>query len=158
MQIVLDLIFILCAYPIVRLLIYMPLKNHFNDNSNKPIIYTLLSCIIIAIILFSIAYFTTGFPIEPGSLNRLSQNYIYTFPVLIVIAIISSIFLLVQNRSQSSEISQREQTKEMKSESTTPPSTKDESSLENIFLIILLIGIGIFILFVGYFVWAIYNT
>lgn len=158
MQIVLALIFILCAYPIVRLLIYMPLKKHFNGNTNKPTIYTLLSCIIIAIILFSIAYFTTGFPIEPGSLNRLSQHYIYIFPVLIVLAIISSIFLLTHNRSKSTEVSQQELPKETIDESSTPTSSKDESSLENIFLIILLIGIGIFILFVGYFVWAIYNT
>lgn len=158
MQIVLTLIFILCAYPIVRLLIYMPLKNYFKGNTNRPIIYTLLSCIIIAIILFSIAYLNTGFPIEPGSLNRLSQSYIYIFPVLIVLAIISSIFLLVQNRSKSSEVSQQELPMETKDESSTPTSSKDEPSLENMFLIILLIGIGIFILFVGYFVWAIYNT
>lgn len=158
MQIVLALIFILCAYPIVRLLIYMPLKNYFKGNTNKPIIYTLLTCIIIAIVLLSIAYLNTGFPIAPGSLNRLSQNYIYIFPVLIVLAIISLIFLLVQNRSKSTEVSQQELPMETKDESSTPTSSKDEPSLENMFLIILLIGIGIFILFVGYFVWAIYNT
>lgn len=147
----LMLLLVLCIYPIVKLIFYIPvsalLKNHQNRKSLSLIITAILT-IILFIILLVLAYITMGYTLTNNrSIFNSDPEFYYFIGFTYVIGLFAAVVLLVLKvinvRSVETVPPESLKTPENVHEGT-------ETGFENIILILVLGGFAALILFIFY--------
>ena len=155
---IMFILFLLCLYPIIKLIIYLPMKNIFKNQQNshkRSLFLTILVSLILALIiyLYSLTFETRG-----------ELNYAALIFMLITygLALVSSIILLVIKKEHpKTQNDIKESTAEQKSKfETVQQQDEDKESLgiDKIVLFSIVGALILFLIFVIYFSWALTNT
>lgn len=152
----LMLLLILCIYPIVKLIFYMPvsalLKNHQNRRSFALII-TAIMTVILLIVLLVLAYTTMGYTLTNNlSIFNSGPEFYYFIGFTYVLGLFAAVVLLVL------KFINKKSTKLF----NTPDTVEKDDTLhevnktgfENIILLLVIGGFAVLILFIFYVSWS----
>lgn len=151
MTVFLMLLLILCIYPIVKVIFYIPvsalLKNHQNRKSLSLIITAVLT-IILFIILLVLAYVTMGYTLTNNqSIFNSGPEFYYFIGFTYVLGLFAAVVLLVL------KVINMRAAETIPPESLKIPETAHEGTktgIENIILILVIGGFAALILFIFY--------
>lgn len=155
---IMFILFLLCLYPIIKLIIYLPMKNIFKNQQNshkRSLFLTILVSLILALIvyLYSLTFETRG------ELNYAALIFMF---ITYGLALVSSIILLVIKKEHpKTQNDIKESTAEQKSKfETVQQQDEDKESLgiDKIVLFSIVGALILFLIFVIYFSWALTNT
>lgn len=146
----LMLLLILCIYPIVKLIFYMPvsalLKNHQNRRSFALII-TAIMTIILFIVLLVLAYTTMGFTLTNDlSIFNSGPEFYYFIGFTYVLGLFAAVVLSVL------KFINKKSTKLFNTPDTVEKVNK--TGFENIILLLVIGGFAVLILFIFYVSWS----
>lgn len=146
----LMLLLILCIYPIVKLIFYMPvsalLKNHQNRKSFSLIITTIMT-IILFIVLLVLAYTTMGYTLTNDlSIFNSGPEFYYFIGFTYVLGLFAAVVLLVL------KFINKKSTKLFNTPDTVEKVNK--TGFENIILLLVIGGFAVLILFIFYVSWS----
>lgn len=154
MIVILFILFLVCLYPIIKLIIYLPLKNIFKEQS-KAMISTIVITLILALFLYQYLYSTeTGADFIYALLVVIFSSYVISFICAIILLLIKKGKFQPQNNSEQEPL-ENTQNNQLESEQTEE---KSSLGIDNIIIVSIIIVLLIFAAFVMYFVWAINNT
>lgn len=146
----LMLLLILCIYPIVKLIFYMPvsalLKNHQNRKSFSLIITTIMT-IILFIVLLVLAYTTMGYTLTNDlSIFNSGPEFYYFIGFTYVLGLFAAVVLSVL------KFINKKSTKLFNTPDTVEKVNK--TGFENIILLLVIGGFAVLILFIFYVSWS----
>lgn len=146
----LMLLLILCIYPIVKLIFYMPvsalLKNHQNRKSFSLIITTIMT-IILFIVLLVLAYTTMGYTLTKDlSIFNSGPEFYYFIGFTYVLGLFAAVVLSVL------KFINKKSTKLFNTPNTVEKVNK--TGFENIILLLVIGGFAVLILFIFYVSWS----
>ena len=146
----LMLLLILCIYPIVKLIFYMPvsalLKNHQNRKSFSLIITTIMT-IILFIVLLVLAYTTMGYTLTNDlSIFNSGPEFYYFIGFTYVLGLFAAVVLSVL------KFINKKSTKLFNTPDTVEKVNK--TGFENILLLLVIGGFAVLILFIFYVSWS----
>lgn len=146
----LMMLLILCIYPIVKLIFYMPvsalLKNHQNRKSFSLIITTIMT-IILFIVLLVLAYTTMGYTLTNDlSIFNSGPEFYYFIGFTYVLGLFAAVVLLVL------KFINKKSTKLFNTPDTVEKVNK--TGFENIILLLVIGGFAVLILFIFYVSWS----
>ena len=154
---IMFILFLLCLYPIIKLIIYLPMKNIFKNQQNshkRSLFLTILVSLILALIiyLYSLTFETRG------ELNYAALIFMF---ITYGLALVASIILLVIKKDHpKTQNDIKESTAEQKGKFETVQQDEDKESLgiDKIVLFSIVGALILFLIFVIYFSWALTNT
>lgn len=155
---IMFILFLLCLYPIIKLIVYLPMKNIFKNQQNshkRSLFLTILVSLILALIiyLYSLTFETRG------ELNYAALIFMF---ITYGLALVSSIILLVIKKEHpKTQNDIKESTAEQKSKfETVQQQDEDKESLgiDKIVLFSIVGALILFLIFVIYFSFALSNT
>lgn len=154
---IMFILFLLCLYPIIKLIIYLPMKNIFKNQQNshkRSLFLTILVSLILALIvyLYSLTFETRG------ELNYAALIFMF---ITYGLALVSSIILLVIKKEHpKTQNDIKESTAEQKGKFETVQQDEDKESLgiDKIVLFSIVGALILFLIFVIYFSFALSNT
>lgn len=146
----LMLLLILCIYPIVKVIFYIPvsalLKNHQNRKSFSLIITTIMT-IILFIVLLVLAYTTMGYTLTNDlSIFNSGPEFYYFIGFTYVLGLFAAVVLLVL------KFINKKSTKLFNTPDTVEKVNK--TGFENIILLLVIGGFAVLILFIFYVSWS----
>ena len=154
---IMFILFLLCLYPIIKLIVYLPMKNIFKNQQNshkRSLFLTILVSLILALIiyLYSLTFETRG------ELNYAALIFMF---ITYGLALVASIILLVIKKDHpKTQNDIKESTAEQKGKFETVQQDEDKESLgiDKIVLFSIVGALILFLIFVIYFSWALTNT
>ena len=154
---IMFILFLLCLYPIIKLIIYLPMKNIFKNQQNshkRSLFLTILVSLILALIvyLYSLTFETRG------ELNYAALIFMF---ITYGLALVASIILLVIKKDHPKTKNDiKESTAEQKGKFETVQQDEDKESLgiDKIVLFSIVGALILFLIFVIYFSLALTNT
>ena|SRR5699024_5281530 len=154
---IMFILFLLCLYPIIKLIVYLPMKNIFKNQQNshkRSLFLTILVSLILALIiyLYSLTFETRG------ELNYAALIFMF---ITYGLALVASIILLVIKKDHpKTQNDIKESTAEQKGKFETVQQDEDKESLgiDKIVLFSIVGALILFLIFVIYFSFALSNT